>query len=340
MFCKNCGAQIDDSAKFCTECGCAVSTGVVSSQTDVSSVSVKIEETPAASARGEIKKIAKGGLFLTVAILLSLGLLMTFGDALNFENYFDGLTEYLYAFDIIDYEMAEMFDEISAGLSSAVFMGTLTGNVPTILIVIGIWILFGTAVKKDSLCPSLSGLTLCKVASTIAMVCDIVGMGLLILTTLILAVVGIGVASNANQYAYYYEDVEYGAAAAVGGGVVGVVFGIMFLIFCGILVFNIIYYVKLLKTIKNVRYTMETGVAKADVSRFTTFMCFFSGCASGFLSLISVNLPGMVYAAVSIIFGVILVTYKNRMTKIIDSEKATVQGTAVQADAEISAGNL
>ncbi len=85
MFCQNCGAQIEDSAKFCTECGSAVS-GRDSPGQPQSPAPVKVEDVPAVTARGEIKKMAKSGLFLTVAILLSFGLLATFGTAANFVN--------------------------------------------------------------------------------------------------------------------------------------------------------------------------------------------------------------------------------------------------------------
>ncbi len=234
----------------------------------------------------------------------------------------------MYELDALDYETEAMLSEIGSELGSAVLVGAVFGNVPNILILIGVWILFGTAVKKDNLCPSAAGLTLCKVASVINMVCVIVGLGLSILVALALMIAGAGGANTGDYYAY-------GSTVTVWGTVIGIIFGVLFVILAGVLVFNIIYYVKLLRTIKTIRHTIETDVPRADVSRFITFMCFFSGCVSALSSLIIFDIGGMAYAAASIIFGVILIKYKKQMIYIRDKGNTTAE-----ADAEIPAGNI
>lgn len=315
MFCPNCGTQIEDTANFCPNCGSEISRN--ESSAEVITAPVKFEDAPKDDARAAVKNIAKSGLFVAGAILLTAGILINLLTSIGAWVTADSLLSYYHGLaEGFDADALQMMNAISSGVATGAVIGTIIGFIPWILNIIGIWITFGSAAKKENLCPSVAGLTICKGVAIADMVIVIVAMAIAILGSLLVLIAGaVGASVNA--------DSEVGITYMIVGGV-------MFLIIALTLVYCIIYYVKLLKTIKAVRSTIETGIPTASVSRLIIFMCFFTGALNGIVSLISLSIGGMAVAAAYIIFGIILIKYKKQMTYLRDNGNFTAEVINIQ----------
>lgn len=313
MFCPNCGKQIDDVAKFCASCGCEI---VKSEATaEIPCPPVVLDNLPGDDARAAVKKMAKGGLFLTAVILFTaaifINLAINIGVSLTFDSALDSYYRLLAG---IDSTALQMIEPVSSVLSSSMLVGVIVGNIPSFLLIFGLWMIFGSAAKKEKLCPSTAGFSICKGVNITNMVLVIIAYSLVILVSLILVIAG-GVASTSSF------DSEAGFAMLMVGGVLLVIFAFA-------LVINIICFAKVLKTIKAVTTTIRTGVPVPYASRFVMVMCFIGGGLSAIGSLIAFNIGGMASAAASILFGIIIIQYRNQMKVLCDKGSADAEVTS------------
>ncbi len=302
MFCTKCGAQIDDSANFCVKCGSEIS---------------GLANIPKEDARTVVKNTAKSGLFLAAAILFTVGILITTVTNIGMFATFDSLVaNYYELFGGVGDVDLQMYSSIYSGIAIGGVIGTLIGSIPNIIMIIGIWMIFGGAAKKESPYPSTTGFALCKGVNIATMVMVIVAFSIIILASLILLIAGIVMAINA-------VEIEASIVLMIIGGLYCVIFSLA-------LVFYIIYYAKVIKTIKAVTTTVKTGTPTAYVSRLVIFMCFFTGISNAITSLTMLSIGGMAIAAAFIIFGVILVKYRKQMTYLRDNGNFTAEVINIQ----------
>lgn len=71
MFCKNCGKQIDDDAKFCEHCGAVINTQTISSK--------KSEQSDVTSRNVFVKKEINKPLLIIIIIIVAIGILSAIG---------------------------------------------------------------------------------------------------------------------------------------------------------------------------------------------------------------------------------------------------------------------
>lgn len=294
MYCPNCGTQHSDGAKFCPKCGKQLNAATAPA---VSAAPMPSTPQPAGSlaelTQREVKQMAKGPLFLVTVILFTAGLVLSMTT-----NPLVLLLDFVspYLIDLFGFEAAYALDEVMSVLRDVDLFGQIIANLPTILYALGMWMIVISAFQASVASIQPGGLTLIKVLVTIFFVLSIIGTALMIVA----AILGLGM---------LITDLEASPALFA-----------LVLIPVLALVLVILYNVKLLRTIKNIRYTATTGYPVSEISGLIIFCCYAGGIISILGSLL--NFAGMLSAVSLLLFGVVLGQYKKRMLYLInDGEK-------------------
>lgn len=298
---------------FCSKCGKPLENGAVCSCQQPAST------TPALAV---LKKALSSGLFLAVAILYTLVILFNLVYTMIPRDYTDMLEQYegLYTEEEIQYVIDTFQYDIGMDLEhmSTFNIGTLIGMIPSILVCIGLWMLYVNAKATDGRPMRTTGLTLFKTSTIITLVCMCVLLGLLIVVfILVFALLGVAGESIAGA------DTMDAAAMSV----VLAVFVVCLIVLVAVMIFLIFYYVKALKTFKAVKYTMLTGQPNDQVSMFLIVMMFIGAgfsALSGLTSLIMDPFSGLIVLAdaVFICLGAYwLVDYRKQMKVLIYNQQ-------------------
>lgn len=308
MFCPYCGTKIDDDSKFCTNCGAKVD-GAIPQQPNPDPNQPNPNQQQSAPNYGKydtmssltlatVKKLAKSPLLLAAVIIFTLGILLTltrnpvrelttligtmFGDELGYDNYYD---------------IMDALDDLSEG---AGIVSNIIGNIPAILYAVGMWMVVVPAFDKTKTKLSSGGLTLIKVLVIISFISTILIIAAAAAIVFVLAMV------IADEY--YIPS----------GSVVGILI-CSTLVILAIIVLCVFYYVKLVKTINNIRYTVRNSSPVADISGLVIFMCFLGGICGIATSLF--NFTALLNAVSSLLFGIVLLQYKQKMRFLIANGK-------------------
>ncbi len=290
MYCPRCGTQNNDGVQFCQQCGMPLGAAR--------------PRQAAGPSRGEqIKAAARSPFYLTGIIAFTCATLFALVNAALAPATF---SQYLYQFAMLadmdalsDPAVWQMLDLMDRWGGSTALLGALLGQLPAILICVGMWLLFASALKRGPAPASTTGLTFIKVVTIIRLVLFVLGL-VLVEGVLILSIVAAS---------------EYG-----GGSVIGVMI-VLALVVLAVAAVVVVYYVLLVKTINTMGTTLRTQIPSDNVSVYVAVCCFIMGggaaimaiaARGGFLRLLS----GLCSATASITFGCLLFNYRGRMRMI------------------------
>ena len=307
MFCPNCGASLNDGARFCSKCGSAqpITPPVQARYVQPVPSPLTSENPRAKQVRNAVRKLGGSPLFLIVCICYTLAQLISLLTLFIPNDLFSSLIPLLRQMGMSYSDIQNILSGIS-GTSG--IMGFL-GMIPSILIMSGLWMVYGTCVSRNNRLGT-GGLTMIQVINIIYLV--FFGLAMLILLIVLL----IAVAASSSLGGYGKE-----AASAAGIGML-----VAFFLIAGIAAFVFVYYIKILTTISKVKETIRTGIPNRKVSGFVAVMCFISGGFSALGGLLSV--AGLAYAnlstiltilssllsgALMILIGVLIFLYKSKM---------------------------
>lgn len=319
MFCKDCGAQLSDDARFCPHCGSAQTvTPPAEAEEPAQSFADKVRATG--------KKLGFSTAFLIATICLTLVQvlgLFAFTPTDGISNVYQGI--------IPEFSTHPALDGMSPVMN---FINALPG----ILIVLGLWITFFSCASRKNKA-NTSGLTMIFVVCLVQMVTTC----LTLLTSLIPVA-----AIYAGEYKLLLDEDFIEAIALTAGIVLLVVF-----------VFALIYYIKLCATISNIRSTLKTGVPSKKVSRFVAIMCYIGGgffILGGIFTLLSAGVmtldgyydgavtyslhpviflsavTSLLTATAQIIFGALIFTYRRKMAALEEEDRLTTFQTLSHAE--------
>lgn len=332
MFCKNCGTQQRDGARFCPNCGAAQPEIPAPppvqefAPTPVQPITPPVQEItpPPATFADKVlaaaKRIGSSPKFLIATICLTLvqvlGLFALNTNADTFRAVSD-------LFDELHIDAEEVAELLSA-FEDAGFLFGLMGMLPGLVITAGLWIIYGTC-SGNSKRINTSGLTMIFVVNLIQMV-----VACLALLAALLPII-VTFASLDNVAAYTDTDLLETALT---------VSLVMILIVLGVI---LLYYIKLCSTLSTVKYTLQSGVPNFRVSGFVGVMCYILGgiaACSGLTNLLSAGIApdilsdheefsdifgaiqsnayltafsSLLSGIAQLFFGALLFTYKNQM---------------------------
>ena len=310
MFCMNCGQPCADGNKFCEHCGAPLldTTTQPASQPAPQPVQQPVYAqpqapvTPISDVRYTLKKLATSPLFLAAAIAYSCMVLFTIAAAVAGQSGLLGaLDSYLnMALRYGGYSMGELsyvldqLDQVMPFLRGASLGSALVGQIPAILIAVGIWLVFASAVDKSGMPMKTTGLTIIKVITIISLI------GSSLLLVVLEGVLIFGTAAAAK-----YDDSVV---------VVGVVIVLAVLVLMGL---GILMSVKTISTIGTMQRTIQTEQPSDKVSVYVAVICILNAIGAvfgmlGFGSVFSV-LSGLCNAVAYICFAIFLFQYRDKM---------------------------
>ena len=307
MFCMNCGQPCADGNKFCEHCGAPLldTTAQPASQPAPQPVQqpyyapAPAAYAPANPVLDTIKRLATSPLFLAATVAQSGMILFTIIAAMaGTSGLLGSLDTYLSMIlrmgGYSSSEVSGLLGGVGSLFTGASLGATLVGQLPAILIAVGLWLLYVSAADKSGAPMKTTGLTLVKVSTIISLVVSI-----LVLVVFEFIVIGITMA------AAKYDD------SAIVGGI------IVMLALLVVLSLGILMNVKTLSTIGTMQKTIQTAQPSDKVSTYVAVISILNGIGAiigmlGFGSVLSV-LSGLCSAVACICFAVFLFQYRDKM---------------------------
>lgn len=275
--CFRCKNRIANDASFCPVCG-----------VDFTRLS-----EPNSLVIPTLKKMATSPLYLACAIAYTCQIVFSICSLIwDRASVISMLQKYLLS-GSASLEMSMAISSLSQEFSG-INIASFLGYIPTVLMSVGIWMLFLSAknATDDALNPS--GLTFVKVSTIIHIVC-------LILATLFVEFIFFMLAWAFNE---------------VADGLVSVVITVM-IVFAVFMAFPIFMYIKVVTTVNTMKRTIQTQVPSYKVSVFVAVMSIVSGVGYVILLLNSISLFSVLssvsMAVACIGFGVFLFRYRKEM---------------------------
>ena len=187
----------------------------------------------------------------------------------------------------------------------------------SVLITAGLWITFGSAVKRGSDRMSGAGLTMIKVVTIIRLVLFCIFFALVLFGALIGGLIQ-GAVNDAFEFAELRE--------------VGILyFLLMTSILVGFMVMGILYYAGILRTLNAVRSSLQTGIPNPGASGYVAVMNFLMTTGLLYLTLRVFRTDGALFGlallclCVSLCtFGVCIFQYRGAMTEAAAAEPETM----------------
>lgn len=301
MYCQRCGAQNEDGMQFCQQCGMKLD-AAPAAPGRVGAVPPMPGPAAVLSPAEQIKAIGRSPFYLTGVIAYTCAVLFSLINAVMVPANF---SQYLYQLMSLSdigltagpevWQALELVDRFGG---STALLGALLGQLPAILICVGMWLLFASACNRSQAPVSTVGLTMIKVVAIIQLVL----FGLIIA----LAETGLGM--------LLAELLDYGGHMSGPRGVT--IFLIIFILVIAALV--VTYYVLLVKTINAIGTTLRTRTPSDKVSVYVAVCCFITGGFSAIMAIAARGgvvslLAGLCSATASITFGCFLFSYRSRM---------------------------
>ncbi|MBQ9375823.1 MAG: zinc ribbon domain-containing protein [Ruminococcus sp.] len=285
MICNKCGYNNYDNSRFCTACG--------SNLTDNSVFSI-------------VKSFGKSPLFLVATIAYTATLLLNLVYA--FTNTWS-LSLQLFNGSMYMPYPREYAYEIASAIDKAVPIGIVLGTIPAIIMCIGMWLVYGSALNRQTPYVKTTGLTMVNVILKIDFIFTLIILSLLE----ILLLIGTIITSNYSSNSPYSYDSMY----------LGITIGLIlsFFLIAGIIVFLVFYYVKAIKTVNSIKYSAQTGLPCDKISMFVAVISIITG-AFDIISILSTPfnivtiLQALCSATAAITFGILLITYRSKMKEL------------------------
>ena len=278
-FCPNCGQQLEDADVFCPKCG--QNTEAVQENVQPAPQYTPVPEPqplyqapqpapqfyapPAANETGlnqpilALKRTATSAPFIIGAILFTVSAILSVILSVVTSPYLYYLFfDYLYAQGInVSY--------VSLNTASSVISAVIS-SIPTLLVILGLWLTVGAGGNKNNDRMSTAGLTIIKVIRILGLIGFCICFGILLIASII-GLIALGV--NGGRY----------SGPGLGVGILG------FLILIGVFVFGLIFLIKVLKTIGAAKKVAATGMPNNGASGFVAVMLFIAGISGIFSAL-------------------------------------------------------
>jgi hypothetical protein len=256
-YCNSCGNPLEGGAQFCTRCGARLDTASSPNEGQVS-VPVSAYDTPqmqpppayqnSYTPVALVKKHASSPLFLTGLILLTVTIFVSIISAMTAGNTVSSAIDEVEDALISDMlfstaEQREMQDllnnirEFFDGFMIAIIIYSLLAQLPSILICVGLWLLFESSFNKNSPAPKSTGISLVRGVSIFNFVMTLVLLGLITIGTVAFTMI-------------LTNEVGVGDI----GGFISAIIIVTILI---VTTFIIFYYIPMLKIMKNVRLILQ-----------------------------------------------------------------------------------
>ena len=266
-YCSKCGAPADNGAVFCSACGERFAALTVQNQSQPyqSYQFANPSGNPAQSALSLLKKHGSSALFFSTICVYAAMLVFTLINIFNPHSFIIKFFDYIS--QTVQENSSNDVGNIFSDLTNSVYIWQIMGGIISIampvLIGVGMFLTYLSSKNKSHTGIKTTGLSIIKVVVTIQLVlfCVVIG-----ITFLIFIIAMIASAST------YGTD---GAAV-----VAGILFIIIFL--GGSAAFVIIYYAKILSSIKSVVLTVETGNISKKVSIFVPVVNIIEAIAALF----------------------------------------------------------
>ena len=204
-------------------------------------------------------------------------------------------------------------------------IGTVVGTaVTTGLILVGLWVTFGSAASKKNGRMTTGGLTTIKVLMILAIIGLSIALVAVIGLTILLAVIS----SNSSDALEIFDEVIGYLMAAAGiqelpainvslQGFIGIIGGVSALV----MILGIIFCSRIVKTINVVKYSIQSGNPDDRVSTFAAVLCIIGALFSGYSAVSGLINGGEVLSGIGAIlsaiapicFAVVIFQYRNGM---------------------------
>lgn len=298
MFCTKCGKENQDGMRFCQYCGTPLTQGQPAPQPDA-----YVPQMPVLSpVMQALKQLASSPLYITGAVAYSCMILFNVIAAVS-GGAGGGIMRYLSVlnnYGLSTRELNYMLGGAMGAVTGVSLFFTLLCQIPAILVAVGIWMVFASAVDRTGQPMTTGGLSLIRVLQIIS----IVGQSLL------LAILEIALVITMVGMSRYSDDVIPIAVTCM----------VLVLLIMGL---GLLYSVKLVQTLG----TMQRAIRfQKPLSRVSTYVAVLTILA-GVLTLFSVFVAGGLFSALaalcgavaSIVFGVFLFQYRSRMQVLKDT---------------------
>lgn len=317
-FCQNCGTELTNDAAFCQNCGVPAHKEQQSAQPQPQPQpqpqynyvpQPRYTAAPATPAIAVLKKVASSPLCLTGIIAFTLTLVLNLINAMSVGNIINTIIGNLYnlAYSLDSYELYEMLEMITpyinGGLiSSGAGIVSFFSMLPSILIAVGLWLIFAAAINKKTSGFSTTGLTIIKVITIINLVFCSIGYGLSGVILLIFACI----------------------LAAEGIPAALIIMLIFILIFAGAVALSIIYYAKTIKSLNSAIGIAANTNISAYASSYVGVICWIAAITGLFSIITAFGFAGKLSALCSCVasacFGMLIFKFKGQMNMLLFSQ--------------------
>ena len=252
-----------------------------------------------------VKRIGSSPLFLIGVIAFSIQLLVTIVPTYSgFMGYIVSVLNYMGMFMNVDipYEVHYAINMINSyGWGLKLLINIIT-NIPTMIVCIGLWVVFSAAKSKKYYGMKTGGLTTIKAVNIYHLVVTCIVCALVELSLVVTIII------NANLYSSYREYYS-GLLASIWITVgVAVLLAIVF-------TFVILYYAKIIKSINNVKRAIATDSADYKASVYVAVWLII-GVVFQILSIIVNPILSVVSIAYMICFSVAIFEYNRSIKRV------------------------
>lgn len=314
MFCTKCGKENQDGMRFCQYCGTPLTASAQPTPPPAGYQQPAYRQPEDYVPRQDtfppviqvLRQMAVSPLFLVAAITYSCTILFTLLGAFVGSSS-NALLQYMLMLEgmggMVDYSALNSMTSIMRGASVG---GVLIGQVPAILVAVGIWMMFAAARDNSGQPMKTGGLTLIRVMQVISLVFEIL---LLVILELALLISMLALSDYTDYAVPIVVTSMVLVALALGLGIV--------------------YSVKLIQTLSTMIRTIRNQRPYARISTYVAVLSILSGAASLVMVLFSGNffsgVGALCSAAASITFGIFLFQYRSRMQTLKQTQPAPDQ---------------
>lgn len=318
MYCTNCGKRNADDAAFCFNCGEPLRAAEHSVPDRVEPMMSSISESgysygepsgsPERDGRAQrvfdvIKTILTSKLFLAFAVLMSVSFVASIASGFVQTNPGDNmlneaLTSLMEQFK--EEGLLEVVPDIEPNTDTVTSAFSFS-NLHELAALVGIWLLYFDARKKDSIQELARGMSILRILALITLIVVCVIFGIIVVLVLLALLSTIALAAPEAT----------------------VLFSFILSILAAIAAFAIVYAAKFYQTIKSINSTMKTGVYDGKVSKFVAIVTIVFACISALSSLATLDITsviaGVCSSAAFIILGVMLLQYRDNMCSLAEN---------------------
>lgn len=329
MLCSNCGANNVEGKAFCQVCGYQLSANYQQpyqpyqpSQQVYSPYPGQQYYTPQQrdfSAVELVKSCCRAPVFLVATILYSVSFMINLIEVL--ENKSSSVIDLLYGAIIemagyeVSYELIEVMNEIEGATSVMNYILLIPG----LLIVVGLWVTFGSSSSRTPGQLSTAGLGLAKGGIITKLVFACIS---IVFIQVIMGVLVVAAAEMSGSSAYY----SYSSAS---DGVLAVMI-ILWAVVAVVCVLTIVFYACMLKSIGAIRQTIKSNSVVGGVSMFVAVILFGLATLMLISEIATITrysnafdiLISLIGVASYVMFGIAIIVCRSKMREAIASSNA------------------